>query len=319
MYICSLTYNIFALLLLLSDGVLALYSSFLTNGSKDLGRSTLRRRQLPTVAITGIQGFGVQTRLEIRRLEQNVDQWNIFLLGLVRFQATDQSDLTSYYQIAGIHGRPYSAWDNVLSPPGVDSPGYCQHVLNSFLPWHRPYLALFEQTLYDHIIDAVNEFPRGPARQRYAAAALTWRFPYWDWAAPPPTGQSVYPSSLSESMVTVTMPNGTNTIPNPLHSYNFHPVSVQDFYYNPVSSAEDLYMGCTFTLSCSLPPGTRPNAILQAGVLTRQAKTTLSATYSTTIESLSKIACTICSRVTTTSRSSATKRILAQTSRTLTA
>lgn len=29
------------------------------------------------------------------------------------------------------------------------------------------------------------------------------------------------------------MPNGTNTIDNPLYAFEFHPVSVQDFYYDP--------------------------------------------------------------------------------------
>lgn len=90
--------------------------------------SNIGRRQEPTVAITGIQTYGVQPRLEIRQLEARPDQWNIFLLGLRRFQQTDQSNLTSYYQIAGIHGRPYNAWDGVPSAPGQDSPGYCTHV-----------------------------------------------------------------------------------------------------------------------------------------------------------------------------------------------
>lgn len=92
--------------------------------------SNLQRRQgqEPTVAIMGIQTYGVQPRLEIRQLEARPDQWNIFLLGLRRFQQTDQSNLTSYYQIAGIHGRPYNAWDGVPSAPGQDSPGYCSHV-----------------------------------------------------------------------------------------------------------------------------------------------------------------------------------------------
>lgn len=30
------------------------------------------------------------------------------------------------------------------------------------------------------------------------------------------------------------MPNGTNTIPNPLFAYRFHKVSKKDFYYDPV-------------------------------------------------------------------------------------
>ncbi|KAK5135710.1 hypothetical protein LTR08_004696 [Meristemomyces frigidus] len=199
---------------------------------------TLKSRQGAgsTIPITGITDFGIRPRLEIRQLEQNADQWNIYLLGLARFQATNESDELSWYHIAGIHGRPYVPWDNVQSAPGVDSPGYCMHVSNLFLPWHRPYVALFEQTLYQHIIDAVNSFPAGAVRQRYAAAALSWRAPYWDWAAVPPVGQSVFPTSVTTPTVTVTMPNGTLEIPNPLYSYEFHPVKPDDFYFNPFAS-----------------------------------------------------------------------------------
>ena len=71
-------------------------------------------------------------------------------------------------------------------------------------------------------------------RQRYAAAALSWRAPYWDWAAMPPEGESVYPASVTVPTVTVIMPNGTEEIPNPLSSYRFHPVRPNDFYFNPV-------------------------------------------------------------------------------------
>ena len=196
--------------------------------------ATMRTRQDQTVAITGINTFGVQPRLEIRQLQQNIDQWNIFLLGMLRFQQTDQSDQISYYQIAGIHGRPYTAWDGVPPAPGVQGPGYCNHLLNLFLAWHRAYLALFEQTLYQHIVETVNEFPAGAQRQRYAAAALSWRFPYWDWAAPPADGESVYPASMQSPTINVTTPNGTAMIHNPLYSYKFHPVSQEDFYFNPV-------------------------------------------------------------------------------------
>jgi len=94
-----------------------------------------------------------------------------------------------------------------------------------------------QQILYQHIVDAVNEFPAGPVRQRYAAAALSWRAPYWDWAAPPPTNQSVLPSSVSNPYVSVITPEGNITINNPLYSYRFHPVSAPDFYFNPVSAA----------------------------------------------------------------------------------
>ncbi|TKA80498.1 hypothetical protein B0A55_02304 [Friedmanniomyces simplex] len=204
--------------------------------SDDPTAPLLQRRQSSFEVVSGIQAFGIQPRLEIRQLEQNADQWNIYLLGLAKFQATNQSDKLSYYQIAGIHGRPYTTWDGAPPAPGVYSPGYCAHVSNVFLTWHRPYLALFEQTLYQHIVDAVNEFPAGAIRQRYASVALSWRLPYWDWAATPPPGQSVYPTSVTSPNVTVTMPNGTATIENPLYAYNFHPVTHQDFYFDPFAS-----------------------------------------------------------------------------------
>ena len=59
--------------------------------------------------------------------------------------------------------------------------------------------------------------------------------PYWDWAATAPDGESVWPSALQTPTVRVRMPNGTNTIPNPLFAYRFHAVSEEDFHYNPVS------------------------------------------------------------------------------------
>lgn len=51
--------------------------------------------------VTGIQGTGTQPRLEIRQLEKNPDQWNIYLLGMDRFMRSDQSEKLSYYQVAG--------------------------------------------------------------------------------------------------------------------------------------------------------------------------------------------------------------------------
>ena len=65
---------------------------------------TVDRRQGAgsTIPIVGITEFGVQPRLEIRDLESShPDQWNIYLLGLARFQATDESDELSYYHVAG--------------------------------------------------------------------------------------------------------------------------------------------------------------------------------------------------------------------------
>lgn len=51
--------------------------------------------------VTGIQGTSPQPRLEIRELQKNADQWNIYLLGMNRFMRTNESEKLSYYQIAG--------------------------------------------------------------------------------------------------------------------------------------------------------------------------------------------------------------------------
>ena len=123
-------------------------------------RQRHRIRQGATVAITGLgngrsDNGSVPYRLEIRDLEQNADQWNLYLLALYMMQqSTSQTDELSYYQIAGIHGRPFIPWDGVSATPG-DSGGYCTHTIALFPTWHRPYLALFEVgSIYDSRIMA---------------------------------------------------------------------------------------------------------------------------------------------------------------------
>jgi tyrosinase len=131
-------------------------------------------------AITGATG-GVHPRLEIRELEKTGQMWNLFLLALKGFQDMDQSNIGSYYQVAGklntqrfysqylLHRRnPRDAlvslflgrlsasysnhvhrmpWDGVTGNTEGRSEserGYCPHFNLLFGTWHRPYLALFE-------------------------------------------------------------------------------------------------------------------------------------------------------------------------------
>lgn len=49
--------------------------------------------------------------------------------------------LTSW--VVGIHGRPYTPWNDV-DGAGTGESGYCTHASILFPTWHRPYLALFE-------------------------------------------------------------------------------------------------------------------------------------------------------------------------------
>ena len=172
-----------------------------------------KRQGGATFAITGVQtGLGPDgsppERLEIRTLRENNAQWNLYLLGLNKLQSTDQSERTSYYQMAGIHGRPFIPWDGVAITSGQGG-AYCPHSTNLFATWHRPYLALYEQALYDIVQDIARTFT-GDDADEYASAASTFRIPYWDWAASPPAGQSVLPPPVSGSpWIQLTLTNGT--------------------------------------------------------------------------------------------------------------
>ncbi|KAI9835969.1 MAG: hypothetical protein M1837_003559 [Sclerophora amabilis] len=207
---------------------------------------------MSSFGITGAQGGrgsngSVPFRLEIRQLQRNPDQWNLYLLGLDRLQSVDQRELLSHYQMAGIHGRPFRPWDDVQATAGEESSGYCNHSSVLFPTWHRPYLALYEvtspsptislwwtlidnvqQALYSIVQEIAGEF-RGADRNRYAAAAANFRMPYWDWAAAPSDGRGVLPDSVGGSQtVQVRTPTGTTTIRNPLFSYTFRPLNTQE-------------------------------------------------------------------------------------------
>jgi tyrosinase len=68
---------------------------------------SLARRQdggfFSVLGVAGVGGDSSYPRLEIRELEKNTDQWNLYLLSLRRLQNVAQSDKLSYYQVAGMH------------------------------------------------------------------------------------------------------------------------------------------------------------------------------------------------------------------------
>ncbi|PVF92484.1 Di-copper centre-containing protein [Serendipita vermifera] len=160
-------------------------------------------------------------RQEIRTFARDKELMELYLLGLERFQKAVQTDPLSWYQIAGIHGRPYVVYDGAAGSTnlGGNFGGYCTHSSTLFPTWHRPYLALFEQTLTKHVTDIANEY-QGNDRQRYIAASQRFRVPYWDWAA-----NSDLPDFVSiQAEVVVNSPTGSRRMPNPLYAYAFHPM-----------------------------------------------------------------------------------------------
>ncbi|KAK0624826.1 hypothetical protein B0T17DRAFT_531175 [Bombardia bombarda] len=174
-------------------------------------------------------------RREVRDLQRNFpDQFDLYILGLQNLQGLNEAQLTSYYQLAGIHGMPFKPWNGVGSDTDWQSTsgfgGYCTHSSILFLPWHRPYLALYEQSLYVSVQAVAKKFPAGAVRDRYVAAAKDFRAPYFDWASQPPAGSSAFPSILTSSTIRVTDVDGaTKSVTNPLYRFSFHPV-------NPVKS-----------------------------------------------------------------------------------
>ncbi|KAJ8128213.1 hypothetical protein O1611_g5423 [Lasiodiplodia mahajangana] len=186
-----------------------------------------------------------QPRLEIRDLEQDDDQWNLYILALSWMQYTSQDSPFSWYQIAGIHGAPGLTWGNVAPLPGNDNIGYCHHVSILFPTWHRPYLVLYEYI--------ASLWPPEDL-DRVQKAAKKFRMPYWDWAITPPAGESVLPLSIGgSSTMNVSGPNGIQSISNPLFSFSFRPFNGSIFPDSPYNQWNETKRAPS--------PSTDPNAI----------------------------------------------------------
>jgi tyrosinase len=85
-------------------------------------------------------------------------------------------------------------------------------------------LTYFQQVVISHVQDIVEQWPAGDLKTRYINASQTLRIPYWDWAKPAPSGQHTMPDSMATPQISVTTPNGSQTIDNPLYTYKFHPI-----------------------------------------------------------------------------------------------
>ncbi|WPH03144.1 Hypothetical protein R9X50_00601900 [Acrodontium crateriforme] len=181
----------------------------------------LQTRQNGGVVITTGAPGNVSPRYEIRQLQaQHSQQWSLFILAMQKWQAMDSNNLTSYYQLATIHGQPYQSWNGVGADAGCQDcgGGYCPHDIALFPGWHRAYLALYEQQFVAIAQQIAATYPSN-IRQSYIDAAASIRFPYFDWAAIPPSGQDAIPTSITSPQITVTGPGGQTTISNPLYSF----------------------------------------------------------------------------------------------------
>ncbi|CAK5268986.1 unnamed protein product [Mycena citricolor] len=178
--------------------------------------------------ITGARGGNTQgadapNRLEINELIKSEEQFSLYIQALASMFSDNQAGVTSFFQIAGIHGLPYVQWNESGStespPPDLQWGGYCTHGSTLFPTWHRPYVALFEQVLNSKAVEIAKGYKADSERWSQAAANL--RAPYWDWAV-----NAVLPHQvIQDRQVTITLPDGTRgAVPNPLFAYTFHPI-----------------------------------------------------------------------------------------------
>ncbi|KAI9370619.1 common central domain of tyrosinase-domain-containing protein [Aspergillus egyptiacus] len=189
-------------------------------------------------------------------LRQNIDQWSrdpandkqvkLFVMALDRLMKVDPSNRDSFFQIAGIHGQPNVPWDEPLDQAETAGKGYCTHNNILFPIWHRAYLALYEQRLYEIMVkEIIPIFPR-EARAEWEQAANAWRLPFWDWGLTTSVPElSKYPTTV----VPTPDGKGEERIPNPLYQFrmpNNKPMSahgMDDFKDPWVKNGDMLYFG----------------------------------------------------------------------------
>lgn len=168
--------------------------------------------------VNGATQGGVQPRRNVIDLQANhIEQFNMYVLALNALQQTDYNDPLSFFALANVHGGWFPGTAGMGDPCSgcAGNPaGYCPHQTTLFLPWHRPYLALYEQQLQAHAISIASAWDD----PTYTAAAAQMRLPYWDWARSDPK-QGNYPDFFYSQSLTMKLPNGTTTLPNPIYQY----------------------------------------------------------------------------------------------------
>ncbi|KAF4987692.1 hypothetical protein FGRMN_10218 [Fusarium graminum] len=178
--------------------------------------------QQQNIFVTGVPvtgGGAVPARLNINDLQKaGGPAWDLYIRSVRSMYDAKETDWKSFFQVAGIHGKPFIQWNGGGGRAGNGWPGYCPHGESIFLTWHRPYVLLYEQTLVEHAKRLANLYP-SKYRQQYVDAANKLRSPFWDWAI------DDIPSIITQEMVNVKVPNGsglkTINMKNPLYTYNF--------------------------------------------------------------------------------------------------
>ncbi|OAA72295.1 tyrosinase precursor [Cordyceps fumosorosea ARSEF 2679] len=205
---------------------LILSGLFLTRAVSASGESTAANGGY-TGAVTGYlaanatgNGGAVPMRRSITELATEAGpQWDLYVQAMRTMYDRDASETESYFQIAGIHGRPFREYNNAGAKSTDGWSGYSTHGENLFMIWHRPYVAFYEQNLVKEARTLAAAYPES-VRSEYQKAAEDLRAPYWDWAAEPSLPACALPESVQVKVAAKTGVE-TKTIDNPLYTYKF--------------------------------------------------------------------------------------------------
>jgi tyrosinase len=140
--------------------------------------------------------------------------------------------------------------------------------VNTFPPWHRPYVALYEQLLASFFPTIVSEYAQSNPSlgQQLQTASQTWRLPYWDWAI-----NQTIPAEWTADTVQILDTNGNVTnVTNPFAQYAFHPIDDSFAPYVPPNSPD--FANWPTTLRQPTDPSD-PNATSQPSVCNSQLAT----------------------------------------------
>ncbi|KAG5932228.1 hypothetical protein E4U53_001424 [Claviceps sorghi] len=185
-----------------------------------LAPSAVAAQHYPVTGVKVDDGAEIPLRLNVNDLyNQGGPQWDLYLRALRSLQDKDASDPLSYFQVSGIHGLPYMEWQNGGPYRATGWAGYCPHGETIFLPWHRPFVLVFEQVLVAEAQKIAETYPDA-YRSQYRDAAVKLRSPFWDWSR-----ESNVPPCTIPSQLPVNVPDGEGLrrimINNPLQTYTY--------------------------------------------------------------------------------------------------
>ncbi|KAI9663307.1 MAG: hypothetical protein M1831_002591 [Alyxoria varia] len=165
------------------------------------------------VGLKGVSDVPVVPRRDIDVLLKDQPQtFNLFIIALYELQqnkaiddkyvnlkdSTDDPRMT-YFQIAGIHGAPKTQWDNMGRKQNWHDrsiSGYCAHSQVTFPTWHRPYLAMLEQSLFLKMVEIAKRY-NPTDRAVYLDKVTEFRLPFWDYYRPR-GGPVTFPGVIDE-------------------------------------------------------------------------------------------------------------------------